>query len=354
MRASTGMDPGGFDGRLQNFGFSEKEAAVYRSLLQFGEAKPSQIASAADVSTRYVYEVGERLASRGFVTVNDHVTPTVMRAVPPEEVIDGLSTELEDLEELLQREYEAPDREEMRVEVIKTTMTLRKRLRNHIDDATETIALCIPSVALTDVAAELREARDRGVFVQLLLGGESALPDVEGVADVVRTKPRCSLGVATFDDVCGIVMTSEMLERLNSGDRAILCDDARLGRLLYGGYMGSIWVLSEEAYVAEPAALPEIYRNIRPAVLAAACHNRDGMAVRACVEGVDRATGDTTEVSGPIAGLHQAFIAPERGLTPTAAAMVLETDEGDVHVGGHYHYENSIDPELIRLDVADD
>lgn len=343
------MSEGGLDRRLQDFGFSDKEAAVYRSLLQLGEAKPSEIASAANVSTRYVYAVGERLESRGFVTVNDHVTPTVMRALPPDEVIEGLQNELSDLESALRSEYDETERAEMRVEVIKTTMTLRRRLRTQIDRASEWISLCIPTVALADIGAELREARNRGVLVMLALGRSTGTPDVEGMADLVRITPEHSVAMASVDNRCGIVATADMLERSNTLDRAILCADHRLGQLIHAGFMGTVWMVADEHYVRDPSALPETYSRLQPAIIDATLHQRQGTSIGARVEGVSRNTGDRVELTGPVVDIRQSLVAPPNGRIPTEATLVVDSNDGRVPVGTSGFSENGINAESVQL-----
>ena len=342
----------GLERRLQDFGFSEKEAAVYRSLLHLGEAKPSKIASAANVSTRYVYAVGERLASRGFVTVNDHVTPTVMRALPPEEVVEKLRTELADLETNLRQQYDELEQVEMGVEVIKTSMTLRKRLRTHIDRATESVALSIPGVALSDIEAELREARDRGVIVQLVLDRSGDTPEVAGVADLARTSPPRSLAMACVDGMSGMVMSSDMLERSNSGDQALLCRDQRIGQLFFGGFMGTIWLISNEHFVREPAALPERYSSLRRAIIDAALHRRNEIDLCAEIIPTTDGTSEQTAVSGTVVEVRQPFIDPTTAALPTDAALLLDTGEERIEIAdgiGHVEHDT---PAEIRLHPA--
>ena len=346
------MTGGGFERRLKDFGFSEKEAAVYGTLLRLGEAKPSQIASTAEVSTRYVYAVGERLEKRGFVTVNDHVTPTVMRALPPEEVIEGLRAELADLETSLRSKFEAPDQAEMSVEVLKTTMTLRKRLRTHIDRAAESVVLSIPAVALADIAAELREARERDVLVQLVLDRSMGIPAVSGLADLVRTRPRGPLAMAAIDGTTGLVTTSEMLERSNSGDQAFLCSDRQMGQLLVGGFMGTIWLVADEHFTREPAALPATYTSIYQAIVDAALYQRHNTEIHAEITGYNEEHGGSVELDGPVVDVRQAFVEPATGRRPTEAVLVIETTDGTVEVAEHQSHADQIEPTEVTFVAA--
>lgn len=56
---------------LKEFGFKEKEAKVYISLLEMGEAKAHEIALKAHLSRSTTYEILEKLSEDGFVIIQD-------------------------------------------------------------------------------------------------------------------------------------------------------------------------------------------------------------------------------------------------------------------------------------------
>lgn len=335
--------------RLRDFGFSQKEAAVYRSLLELGEAKPSQIATAANVSTRYVYEVGERLQSRGFVTVDDHVTPTVMSAIPPGHVIEGLRDELEDLEPILREQYEAPGRAEMHVEVIKTSMALKKRARTAIEEATDVIGVSLPQASLATFAESLKEARRRDVLVLLVLEEPPTGVDIREIADVVRIDSANSMGIVAADERWSIVMSAVMLERSNSGERSIVCADESIGQLIFGGFIGTVWSGAEEVHVPEPATLPETYTTPRRAVLDGALHLRDGISMEAEIEGFREASDERIQTIGTVVDIHQSFVEPTKIGCPFDMQMVIDTADERIRVGPSRSPATEIDVESIRL-----
>lgn len=328
---------------LRRFGCSEKEAAVYAAVLELGEAKPSELASAADVSTRYAYEVGERLESRGFVRVDDHRTPTTVVALPPEAVVSELNADLVSLEPLLHERYEEPATQHREVQVIKTSITLKTRIRDLIDGADAEVAFALPATVVGEFEEELVAARDRGVLVLLLVTGPYDPPPVSDLADVVRVDLYGSPCMLSVDEHASVVMSPDMLERSNSEDIAVATFDDRVCRLLSGGFLGHAWQRAEEHHVTARADLPASYRHFRHAVLQAAIHDRQGTPMTVEVEGQWVGEGTPAVIAGRLAGIVQSVIEPPVGETPTALA--LEVDDGDrtLTVGA---------PKSAREDVA--
>ncbi|MEM4781403.1 MAG: helix-turn-helix domain-containing protein, partial [Halalkalicoccus sp.] len=121
--------------RLREFGLSEKEADTYLTILRRGEAKASVIAEDAGVSKRYVYSVSEELEDRGFVEVNDHAVPTMIRANPPSEVIGRFTETLESLEPELDARYTSVARTLDEFDVIKARPTVIKRIKGLLREA---------------------------------------------------------------------------------------------------------------------------------------------------------------------------------------------------------------------------
>ena len=156
---------------LKRFGLSDKEVDTYLTLLDHGEAKASTVAEAAGVSKRYVYSASEELEARGFVTVNDHVTPTTIRANPPEEVIERLANDARSMRPALEARFSRAEATEEPFEVVKSRVTVVKRIRRAVSEATEEVALSFPLGRLDEVADDLREAVDRGVLVLLIVTG---------------------------------------------------------------------------------------------------------------------------------------------------------------------------------------
>ncbi|MFC6726295.1 TrmB family transcriptional regulator, partial [Halobium palmae] len=175
------MDDPALGDLLRQFGLSEKEIDTYLVLLEHGEAKASTIADDAGVSKRYVYSVSEQLEERGFVSVNDHAVPTTIRANPPEEVVGTLLEEVERMRPALEERYSQAPQPAEEFEVIKSRVTVLKRVSELIDEAEGEVILSIPFGQLGEVAEALRAAVDRGVLVLLVVTGVD--PDASDLAD---------------------------------------------------------------------------------------------------------------------------------------------------------------------------
>src|SRR6056297_2357383 len=181
------MDDATLRAHLRRFGLSEKEVDTYLTLLEHGEATASTLADIAGVSKRYVYSVSETLADRGFVEVSDHVVPTTIRALPPETVVDELVRDAEAMGPALEARYTRTEPAADDFEVVKSRVTVLKRVRSFIDDAEEELTLSVPRDVLDELDDALRAARDRGVLAVLLVSGAAELPaDVADLASVVR------------------------------------------------------------------------------------------------------------------------------------------------------------------------
>lgn len=339
----------GLGHRLRDFGFSEKEVAVYRAVLELGEAKPSEIASAADVSTRYAYEVGEKLEERGFVTVHDQVTPTTMRAVPPGESIRRLTEELAALEPALRERYEAPSENTLEVELIKTTSALRKRMRELTAAAKERIVLAIPPAGLEHLEADLRAARERGVFVLLILVHTEKTVDVSELADVARIDADITTGLLGIDQAKTVVMTADMVARTNTDDRAISCSDERIARLMFSGFMGDMWLMADEYYRAEPVELPATFECFWSAVLHTTLHLQGGGSINADVTGTATDGDAPIEISGAVLEVKQTLLDPVTSDFPGEQAIVVDAASDTYSVGGTQAFREDIRASELTL-----
>lgn len=259
--------------RLERLGLSEKEIDTYLSILEHGEAKASTIADDAGVSKRYVYSVSEKLEDRGFVEVNDHAVPTLIRANPPEEVVERLSSELLSLGPDLASRWNRVSDDRREFEIIKAQPTVVKRIREFLQSAEDEVTLSIPAKLLPQIADELRETVDRNVLVFVLLtGDESTELDVFGdhpPASVVRVWTERAPVLFTVDNSLGLFAPYELLARSNTGQQAVAIAQEQLVPILVGSFFGNYWPIADEAHVADAEPLPSDYQSFRHAVFAA-------------------------------------------------------------------------------------
>lgn len=345
--------------RLERLGLSEKEIDTYLSILDHGEAKASTIADDAGVSKRYVYSVSEKLAERGFVEVNDHAVPTLIRANPPEEVVDRLRTELGSLGPDLAERWNRVTEERREFEIIKAQPTVVKRIREFLETANDEVTLSIPAKILPDVEDVLRETVSRNVLVFLLLTGEASadvtVDDDDPVASVVRTWTERAPVLYTVDNQLGLFAPYELLARSNSGQQAVAIAQEQLVPILVGSFFGNYWPLGVERHVADPAPLPQDYQSFRHAVFAATRYQNDGIPITATVDARPvHDDGDYRELTGRVVDVRQSLVDPPNSRFAVENALVVDAPdhEDPVSIGGPGAFLEDYEARSVRLDDA--
>lgn len=336
----AGTDETAIRSHLQRLGLSEKQVDTYFAVLAAGEAKASTIAEDAGVSQRYVYNIAEDLADTGLVEVNDHAVPTTVRAVDPEQAIASMVGDLQSIQPALERRFTETTPDSATFDVIKSRQTVLKRVRSLLSAATEEAFVALPSPVVPDVADAMAAAVDRGVCVLLLEGAAS--PDdggdpadrFGGTATVVRQWNEDMPFVATVDATSGLVGERRLLVGSHDERQAVSLAQSQIVGSLFGSYVSSFWPMAEEAYVADPVALPLTYTMMRPAVLQAALHRAAGRAVEATVEVAATDGGDRETVTGEVVDVRQGLVEPPTNSFPVENSLVLDHGGEAVSVGG--------------------
>ncbi|WP_266080261.1 TrmB family transcriptional regulator [Haladaptatus caseinilyticus] len=351
------MDDRTLSDLLRQFGLSEKEVDTYLAILDQGEAKASTVADDAGVSKRYVYSTSEKLAERGFVEVNDHVVPTMIRANPPEQVIGTLADRVETMRPALDERYSATASDPDQFEVIKSRVTVIKRIENRLADASEEITLSIPYEHLPEVANELGAAVERGVLVLLVVSGvhQDTIDEseFEGIASAARAWREPMPTTLTVDQRFGLVAPTEMILRSNSDKQAITFAQEQLVPVLVGSFLGNYWPMANEVYTTAPTELPQTFQDFRHAVLQATLHLRANHPVHARVRAhpVGSENGQVT-VDGKIVDIRQGLIEPASNAFPVETALVLNTENGEKSIGGSGSFIEDFEAETVSLELV--
>ncbi|ADQ68195.1 transcriptional regulator [Halogeometricum borinquense DSM 11551] len=346
------MDDAALIELLQRFGFSDKEIDTYLTILELGEAKASTIAEEADVSKRYVYSIAEKLQSRGFVEVNDHAVPTTIRAQPPADVVESLSTDLEEMRPALESRFSRAAPRSERFEVVKSRVTVLKRIAELIDRANSEVTLGVPYSLVDEMADELRDAVDRGVLVLLIVTGVSPTDDLElsGLASVARAWEEPMPTMLSVDQEAGIVAPTEMLTRSNSAAQAIVLAQEQLGPVLVGSFLGNYWPMAAETYTCDLDELPATYDDFRHAVLQATLRARTGTDLVAHVTGRPvHVENGPSELSGTIVDIRQGLLEPSTNSFPVENTLVIETDDGTFSIGGKGAFIEDFEADTVEL-----
>ena len=78
--------------KLREFGFSEKEAAVYLALMEIGSAIASDIAKKSKLNRSTTYVILDMLTKRGLVSMVDRDGIQLYHAAPPEQLVQYLQS----------------------------------------------------------------------------------------------------------------------------------------------------------------------------------------------------------------------------------------------------------------------
>ncbi|MFB6128276.1 MAG: TrmB family transcriptional regulator [Halorhabdus sp.] len=355
----TGSDDSALARQLKHFGLSDTEIQTYLAVLENGEAKASTIADATGVSKRYVYSVCEELEDQGFVEVNDHVVPTKIRAKRPEEVVEILSNRLEEIEPALERRYSEAESRPQRFDVIKSQVTVLKRINEYIEGAERRVAVSTPQSALPKVREALADAVERGVLVLLLVTDTEPEPDAfaeddRPIASVVRSWNVPIPVMVAVDRELGIISSSEMMTVANSDERAISLVQERIVPTLFGSFLANFWLSADQQYVNEPASLPRTYDSFEHAVFQATLHLREGTDVTACVEATPNdGDADVETVTGRVVETNQGIVEPVTNEFPIEHTLVLATEDGRTTVGGHGAFLEEYAARTVTLEAIE-
>ncbi|WP_254272904.1 TrmB family transcriptional regulator [Haloarcula marina] len=319
--------------QLQRFGFSEAEAETYRAALQLGQATVGEVAGSAGLSKGYAYDVIDDLAARGVLTVDDHMTPTQVRAERPTETVAEFEADLDRLETSLRDHYTHSDPDHPEVEVVKSRSPAERRLRAAIGNAAGNISLSVPAPAVERIGDELAAAADRGVFVRLLIGGAArpaAADPVAGRVDAARVwEYDVPFGLLNDRGTAMLGDPGVLYGQYDRGEFALRVANSPKLAGAVGALLANLWTSSREAFVGDADPLPSAYDSFTAAVFHATRHRRADRALEATVT---LRSGET--ITGRVVDIEQAVIDPITAQFPLQNTMVLSTDDGEVTVGG--------------------
>ncbi|MFB6308049.1 MAG: TrmB family transcriptional regulator [Haloarculaceae archaeon] len=323
---------------LATFGLSETEIEAYLALLERGRATTGEIADAADVSRSYVYDVVRELSERGLVVVDESATPTELRARSPEEVTAALSSRVDTLESNLQSLYEEST-DEPGFEIVRSRATVRQRARRLLDSADSEAFLVVPATELAGLADALAAARQRGVFVYLLLVAPDAATvaasaDLGQYADVVRSWEAAPPILVLADESRGVMGSHGVLTGRHGDEYAFVFSQPAVASAFFGNAVGNYWPMASSEHVTEPDLLPETYDHLRTAVTNAALHRSAGRDLLADVRLRELDTDEFRSYERvPVVDIRQNLVGEPTNEFPMENSLVFDTPDGRIAAG---------------------
>lgn len=348
-----------FRRRIERLGFTEKEVEAYEAIIESGSTTAAEIAERTGISKRHVYNITERLEDRELIIINNYFHPTTIEPARPEEVYETMKREANEIYEELESRYQSRTRRE-EFRVLKSKQTVMGRIQQLIDRAEDTIALSLPARVVADLRKSLEDAVDREVTVLLVLFESPAGADVtsnidlEGIGHVIKYREIDMPILMAVDRKFGLVSPRGAITQPTSEVNAIFFGQPYLESVVFRSLMNVDWMIADEIYTTEPAALPHTYTNFRTAVIDAKLHMKDGVNLR--IETKVRLREDPAEVrvlTGELTELKQRLVAPIDDAHPDQCCMCLSIDGKDVTVGGKDAYLENYRAYSTTLDVLE-
>jgi sugar-specific transcriptional regulator TrmB len=328
----------------ETFDFGDYEVRAYLTVLEGGEMTAAEIATEADIPQPRVYDTVRDLAAEGFLELRES-RPMTVRAVDPEDAFNDVRSSLDELVDGLEARYTAPPRETEAAAVVRSRATIRRQLREVIENAEYELVVSLTPDLVGRFEEPLRQARADGVVVDLLVSPADEIPDPDAFDyTAVANRTRSRRGVTTpvlaiADGTDAVYATRAALE----GDEryGVVFGRSELG-FLVSAFFETVVLPTAETVVSveDDRSWPRQYATVRRCV-----RNLDGVdgPFYATISGRDVRTGEPRTVRGELV---------ERSATADLgrAALTVETDEGTVAVGGQLAAVEDVEAHEIEID----
>ncbi|WIV66731.1 HTH-type sugar sensing transcriptional regulator TrmB [Natrialbaceae archaeon AArc-T1-2] len=327
------------------FNLGEYEIDAYLTVLEHGQLTASEIADRTSIPQPRVYDTVRSLSDRGLVELRES-RPMKVVAIDPGEAFDDVQSSLEQMIDELEARYTAPARDTEAVSLVKSRSTILRYLAEVIDAAEFELALSLTPDLLTRFEDELAATVADDVSVDLIVTPAAEAPNPEEFEyDTVATTARARRGITTpvvavADGEYSIYATQDALR--DDQDRyGVIFNRSALGFLVSGFFGTVLWTTADVTLAedGEGRPYPRRYASIRRCV-------KDlldvGGEFYATIEGRDVETGSPCVVQGRVVDLSFE-------MTEEVAGITLETDEGEVTVGGRVAALEDVEAHVIRI-----
>lgn len=331
----------------EEFNLGTYEIAAYLAVLEDGELTAAEIASRTDVPQPRVYDTVRNLSERGLVELRES-RPMRVRALDPESAFADLQESLADLVSALDARYRTPGRASEAVSLVRSRDTILRYFEEVVGTAEYELTLSLTPELLDRLEEDLAAAIRRGVRTALLVTPAADAPDPSGYDYTrVATEARARRGVVTpvlavADGQFSVYATQDAVR--NGTDRyAVIFNRSALGFLVVGFFGTVLWTTADPLASGTPdREFPRRYASVRQCI-----KDTDGVRadLYARVTGRDVATGESRAVSGQITEMR---LSEDEEI----ATILLDTDDGEVSVGGRVASYEDIEAHEIRVNIG--
>ena len=313
------------------FNLGEYEIDAYLAVLEHGELTASDIADRTNIPQPRVYDTVRSLSDRGLVELRES-RPMKVVAVDPDDAFDGLRSSFTEMVDELAARYTAPTRETEAVSLVKSRSTILRYLEDVITSAEYELAVSLTPDLLRRFHEVLAQQVAAGVSVELLITPASQAPDPAEfdyltVATVARARRGITSPVLAVGDGEYSVYATQDALRDDRERYGVIFNRSALGFLVSGFFGTVLWTTAETLAVDDDDTrpFPRRYASIRRAVKDVRAFGDE--TFYATVAGRDIETGEAITLRGQV--LDVEFQSSEE-----VAALVVETEDGPVEIGG--------------------
>lgn len=225
-------------------------------------------------------------------------------------------------------------------------------LRGLAETAEDIYAFQGPSDLVPELEAALDAAHERGVLVFLLLASDSPddLTDESYPATAVRQwNPQGPVVTSTMVDYVSGFVTDAQFDAYEGDGRGLVYRDRYFGGMHLTSLILNYWREGREVFTADPEPLPREYDSFYHAVIDTAKHLRADRDLYARVRGTRKRDDDAETVTGPVNNVRQNIIYPITNSMPSENSLFLDTEAGELSVGGPSSELEDIRAEHIEL-----
>lgn len=326
---------------LEEAGFSPYQADAYVALLELGSATATDLADESGVPDPRIYDVLRDLEKAGYVETYEQnsLRARIHDFEALQESLDERATRFSRAVDEIERRWEKPRMEESVVNVVTRFETVLESAAEAIETAEHQVQVTVNPDTFETVRPALKSATDGGVAVHVAIttnGDTGGLPDPETIAEVcteARHRELSSPFVAIVDRTKAYFAPHEG----STNQYGLIVDDQTHAYVFYWFFLTTQWDNWEP--VVESGAETGEYLEIRYCVRDVARLLDEGKTVSLRVDGADTRTGERRIIEGTV---RDVLVGPDHDTletTPISAygdrvAIVLDTDEGTVDVGG--------------------
>ncbi|SEH10692.1 Sugar-specific transcriptional regulator TrmB [Natronorubrum sediminis] len=328
------------------FNLGEYEIDAYLTVLEQGQLTASEIADQTDIPQPRVYDTVRSLSDRGLVELRES-RPMKVVAIDPEDAFENVQDSLEEMISELEARYTAPARDTEAVSLVKSRSTILRYLEEVIADAEFELSVSLTPELLTRFEADLKEAIDDGVSVDLIVTPAKEAPDPDEfdyleVATTVRARRGITTPVVAVADGNYSMYATQDALRDDQDRYGVIFNRSALGFLVSGFFGTVLWTTAEETLAENGVAgtYPRKYASIRRCVKDVL---DEGGEFYATIDGRDVEVGGPRVVRGRI--LDVSFEVSEE-----VASLTLETEDGEeVSVGGRVAALEDVEAHEIHI-----